>query len=67
MALPGRNSLVAAGFSVEGETVKYAELHRAAQGRFRIGKWGVRRFGAQLQEQVLSSPAGDSLTAGSPV
>lgn len=42
----GRGSSVAVGLSFEEDTVKYTELKQASGGRYKIGIWGVRRFGA---------------------
>lgn len=42
----------AVGLSIEGDTLKYAELQPMGGGRWRIGVWGSRQFGA-VQEAGL--------------
>ena len=44
MDFPWRRATGAVGLSIEGDTVKYAELLPVAGGRYRVGIWGTRRF-----------------------
>lgn len=44
LSAKGRSS-GAVGLSIEGDTLKYAELQSMSGGRWRIGVWGSRRFG----------------------
>ena len=47
----------AVGLSIEGDTLKYAELQPMGGGRWRIGLWDSRRFGA-VQETTV--PEGET-------
>ncbi len=42
----------AVGLSIEGDTLKYAELQSMGGGRWRIGVWGSRRFGTVQEASI---------------
>lgn len=65
MAAP-RKGTVAVGFSLEGDGVKYAELVSIGGGRYRVGRWGMRGFGAPPVEPGEHAPA-DPVSDEAPV
>lgn len=72
-SLLGGGSSNAVGFSIEADTIKYAEFQKAEGGRYRIGVWGVRRFSGAVEppdagrsaETAEATP--DETVAGGPL
>jgi len=53
--MPGSNPRPV-GFSIEGNVVKYAEVHSLSDGRLRIGAWGTRSFVGGSEKMMEDLP-----------
>ena len=58
--VPKSKASGAVGLSIEGDTLKYAELQPMGGGRWKIGLWGSKRFGTAQEAGILLDAAAPS-------